>query len=104
MYVIQNLADQFGRSPSNQELHRELHNSNSDTLHVENLSPTERKRKAEAVTTEKIAKIKMSSNSDLELPTDHGMSSIGPDLEHLATVWLSAANLCCCCMALLVVY
>ncbi|GKF40528.1 hypothetical protein Tco_0120589, partial [Tanacetum coccineum] len=82
--VLFNLADQFGRSPSNQELHRKLHDSNIDTSHVENLSPPERKRKAEALTTEKLAKIKISSNSDLELPTDHGMSSIGPSLEHLA--------------------
>ncbi|PWA98589.1 hypothetical protein CTI12_AA017120 [Artemisia annua] len=81
-----NLADRFGRSPLNQEVHRELHNSNIDTSHVENLNPTERKRKAEAVTTEKFAKIKMSSNSDLELPTDLVMSSIGPNLEHLATI------------------
>nr|GEZ11639.1 hypothetical protein [Tanacetum cinerariifolium] len=81
-----NLADQFGRSPSNNKPHRELHDSNIDTSHVENPSPTERKRKAEALTTEKLAKIKISSNSDLELPTDHGMSSIGPSLEHLAKI------------------
>ncbi|KAI3746749.1 hypothetical protein L6452_09188 [Arctium lappa] len=58
----QNLADQFGRSPSNRELYRVLHDDNIDSLHVENVQPyganqlstgdvssTERKRKTEDV-------------------------------------------------------
>ncbi|KAK9074118.1 hypothetical protein SSX86_006715 [Deinandra increscens subsp. villosa] len=84
-----NLADQFGRSPSNKELHSVLHKENNDSLHAENVpsdvSSAERKRKAEHVATDKIAKIK-SSNSGLELSSDNGVSSIGPNLEHLAEV------------------
>lgn len=78
-----------------------LHNDNIDFLHAVNVQSTcanpssngdvisaERKRKSEDVMpTEKIAKIKMSSNC-LELPSDSGMSSIGPNLEHLAQVCL----------------
>ncbi|KAI3828128.1 hypothetical protein L1987_02225 [Smallanthus sonchifolius] len=81
-----NLADQFGRSPSN----KELHNENNDSFHAEtvlsDVSSAERKRKAEHVTTEKNAKIKRSSNSGLELPSDNGMLSTGPNLEHLAEI------------------
>lgn len=95
----QNLADQFSRSPSNRELYSVLHDDSIDPLHVENLQPSganqlstgdvssaERKRKTEDVMAEKIARIKRNSNSDVELPSDSGISSIGPNLKHLAEI------------------
>ncbi|KAI7728399.1 hypothetical protein M8C21_014143 [Ambrosia artemisiifolia] len=85
-----NLADQFGSSPSNKEPYSVLHSENNDTFHEENVlsevSSAERKRKAEHVTTDKIAKIQKSSNSGLELPSDNGMQSTGPNLEHLTEI------------------
>lgn len=68
-------------------------NENGDSFHAEDLPSdaisAERKRKAEHVNADKIAKIKMSLNSDHELPSDNDMSTIAPNLEHLAEVWLS---------------
>ncbi|KAK1418133.1 hypothetical protein QVD17_27272 [Tagetes erecta] len=85
-----NLADEFGRSPSNKETCSVSCNENGDSFHAEDLpsdvSSAERKRKAEHVNTHKIAKIKMSSNFDHELPSDRGMSTIAPNLEHLAEI------------------
>ncbi|XP_021999980.1 uncharacterized protein LOC110897533 isoform X1 [Helianthus annuus] len=85
-----NLADQFDRSPSNKELHSVLHNENNGSVHAESVpsevSSAERKRKAEHVTTDKIAKIKMSSNSGLELSSDGEMPRTGPNLEHLTEI------------------
>ncbi|KAI3702697.1 hypothetical protein L6452_28447 [Arctium lappa] len=95
----QNLADQFGRSPPNRELYSVLHDDSIDSLHVENVQPSganqlstgdlssaERKRKTEDVKAEKIARIKRNSNSDVELPSQSGISSIGPNLKHLAEI------------------
>ncbi|XP_076887324.1 uncharacterized protein LOC143537434 [Bidens hawaiensis] len=77
-----NLADQFGRNPSNKE--------NNDTFNAENVpsqvNSAGRKRKAENVTTDKVVKAKMSSSSGLELPGDNGMLSVGPNLEHLSKI------------------
>ncbi|KAL8209695.1 hypothetical protein R6Q57_006427 [Mikania cordata] len=85
-----NLAKEFGRSPLNKEMYSMLHNGNNGSSHAENLmynvSSIERKRKAEHVTTDKIAKIKTSSNSDLKLPSDTGMLTTGPNLEHLTEI------------------
>lgn len=54
LHSFQNLADQFGRSPSNKE--------NNNTFNAENapsqVNSAERKRKAENVTTDKIVKSK----------------------------------------------
>lgn len=76
LHFLQNLADQ-------------LNNKKVDSLIAENVrsdvSPAERKRKAEHETTDKIAKIKNASET----------SSSGPNLEHLAQVWLPTANFCC---------
>ncbi|KAI7752311.1 hypothetical protein M8C21_015057 [Ambrosia artemisiifolia] len=79
-----NLADQFGIRPCM------LNNDNIDSFHAENIhsdvSSAERKRKAEHEAAEKIAKVKLCSDSDLELPSDCEMSSMGPNLEHLAKI------------------
>ncbi|XP_024959726.1 uncharacterized protein LOC112500464 [Cynara cardunculus var. scolymus] len=95
----QNLADQFGGSPSNRELYSVLHDHSTDSLCMEKVQPSganqlstgdvssaERKRKTEDVMAEKIARIRRSSNSDVELPSDGGISSIGPNLKHLAEI------------------
>ncbi|KAJ0801493.1 hypothetical protein HanPI659440_Chr03g0117861 [Helianthus annuus] len=78
-----NMEDQFGTSPC-------VLNDNADSLHAENVqsdvSSAERKRKAEHETVVKTAKVKLGSNSRLELPSDSEMSSIGPNLEHLAKI------------------
>lgn len=69
-----------------------LPNDIIDSLYVENVQSSARKRKTEDATNEKIVKIKMTSDSGLELPLGSGMSRIGPNPEHLAKVWLSAAK------------
>ncbi|XP_071736699.1 uncharacterized protein [Rutidosis leptorrhynchoides] len=82
-----NLAEQFGRSPSDKELCDTFHNDNIDSLHVDNMQSSVRKRKSENVMpTEKIVKIKTSSNSGVELPSGSGTSNIGPTLEHLTQI------------------
>ncbi|XP_076900328.1 uncharacterized protein LOC143554466 [Bidens hawaiensis] len=86
----------------------QLNNEKDDSLIAENVrsdvSPAERKRKAEHETTDKIAKIKKCSNSDLEVPNASETSSSGPNLEHLAQVWLPTANFCCYCSLIISVY
>nr|XP_043629284.1 uncharacterized protein LOC122600600 [Erigeron canadensis] len=88
-----NLADEFGKSPSNKDLCSVLHYNNP--LHPEDVQyssanglsgsdviSVERKRKTEDMAIGKNAKIKRSSNLDLELLSDCEMSNFDPNLIH----------------------